>query len=221
MISALQTLPFVPSTSTGTQQKVEARLLSSKLLATEVKLAIGHLRRVIDPMLRPKTRDKEEVQSRRSDTGDHDEDGRAIVSGDELEMPSDIRPNSTGYVLDEADDSVDDAGWESGSMYGFESGEDDGGKESENENENENENEVDIKDGGDEESGSDLPPKRPKFTNNNEKRTPAVTTTSTFLPSLSTGFIRGDSDSEFESDSEGEGVKSSRKNRRGQRARQA
>ncbi|CAK5270301.1 unnamed protein product [Mycena citricolor] len=94
------------------------------------------------------------------------------------------------------DDSEDGGGWESGSIDG--DGWESGTVHSEN-------------------SDEEAPPlKKTKATAAPKATVPS--TTSQFLPSLSVGFIRGDSDSDVDDGAE---VAPERKNRRGQRARRA
>ena len=117
-------------------------------------------------------------------------------------------------VLEEDDQEVDDGGWESGSI-------DSSAQESEDERTSEGDDNQESDSGDDEvppakkmKTSSAHPPAK-STTTKPETKTPGAAA-STFLPSLSVGFTRGDSDSEPEDiDS------APKKNRRGQRARRA
>lgn len=186
---------------------VHSRVLSSKVLATEVTSAINKLRHFLDPQLLDKLE---------SPTTEHKETER-------LSKKLKIEPKKakTELKASESKQELEDDGWESGSihdeMVGIElepkrihksSGESD--QESNDEldassSEDSSDNDLDI-------SHTKLKPSKPSKS----------TTQSTFLPSLSVGFIRGDSDSDWsDGDDDPNDKHGGRKNRRGQRARRA
>ena len=135
-----------------------------------------------------------------------------LSDGDGLEG-ADQRPEPA-TLIDEADDLVDDDGWESGSVDGMQlrSGDDDDDDDDETEEEEEEE-EV--------EKSSRQNSKQLKPSLILESLNPSKSAaSSTFLPSLSVGYIKGDSDSDIEP-SDSETAANRKKNRRGQRARQA
>ncbi|KIM89335.1 hypothetical protein PILCRDRAFT_813271 [Piloderma croceum F 1598] len=212
----LSTNLLVPAVAGTPLSKVQSRLLSSKILATEVAAVIEDLKLILQPKSNDTThevevhgdnRDAEKLLERpkkakteASDSDDPDEDA------DELEE-SDKAGWESGVI--DADEEVMD-GWESGSVrsgVGHEdsSSTDNSGTEEEEDSDEENEK----------------PPPRPtrKESAFPQAKSKASAAESTFLPSLSVGFIRGDSDSEW-SDSEAK-TADIRKNRRGQRARRA
>ncbi|KZS90440.1 Bud-site selection protein [Sistotremastrum niveocremeum HHB9708] len=203
--------------------KIVARLRSSKLLAEELKRTIEGLRSVLEG------KSKERQNNEDADDGedqDDSEDWTGIViaedvqEGDAEGMLSDDEGDELG-----AEDDASVAGWESGSIDDEAPGDDidaaealDAGWES---------GSVDSDDVEDVED--DTPPsKRTKGTSapsTKPAKPPQVppqksSTQSTFLPSLSTGFIRGSS-SDGEAFSGDEDAVAPRKNRRGQRARKA
>jgi hypothetical protein len=136
---------------------------------------------------------------------------------------------------DEGDDEgeeveADDAGWESGSISGDDDDDEDGDRPSRFRLSNS----FSGSDSDEDAIAIKPPTKKPK-SKETTKSTKAEAqpskklTSSTFLPSLSTGFTRGGSDDSDPDDDFGEGLEDiigkgkpgERKNRRGQRARQA
>ncbi|KIP05392.1 hypothetical protein PHLGIDRAFT_128949 [Phlebiopsis gigantea 11061_1 CR5-6] len=213
--------PVTSAVAGSNLAKVQGRLLSSKVVAAEVQAIVEEIRLVVFPEMK-QTAPAEDLAD-----GDGDEAVaqppakktklvRADDSAENAAEDSSEEEGSLGEqaVLDEDDDAVDDAGWESGSVGG-EPGIASDGEESEDEEEQ----------GSDEESDEDAedPPTRSTKTASSKKATAKVLTKageSTFLPSLSVGFTRGDSDASDIDD--GEAAKADpRKNRRGQRARRA
>lgn len=225
-------------TSSGSQQvraKVENRLCSSKAVADAVKSTISWVVGEDGAKLGRPAKEKAVV-------GKFGAKGAQIVrKPDESDAESDdelVVPRNRATIAEEEDSddelgmgerAADDAGWESGSVDGGDarlapaSSDEESGGES------------------DDESGSQsdassvaVPVKRTK-TMPSAKATKAAkaemakaVTSSMFLPSLSTGFTLGDSDSDpdLDPDVDGKGIVGrkgapERKNRRGQRARQA
>ncbi|KAH7915489.1 Bud-site selection protein [Hygrophoropsis aurantiaca] len=214
-----------PGTSLG---KVQSRLLSSKVLASEVSSVIEGLKRITHPQPEAYDASVDEGEgtilppskkTRRAE-------GKPIKNkpqGDILHGVNDnhnVESDSNGDVNDTDGEGGHD-GWESGTVSGNETiSRDD--LES-------NSGHSDLDDGDDarnsDQSDNDLndaPVSRKRLAS--PESVPAKkgksTTQSAFLPSLSVGFTRGDSDSEW-SDSDEKAVDEVKKNRRGQRARRA
>ncbi|KAH7322098.1 Bud-site selection protein [Rhizoctonia solani] len=218
MVQAALAEVDIPSFESVTGEAKQA-VLSSKILAGEVGRLCTALKELVEPPVAKtpepdngsEAEEEEEkewkgVLSDRDEGEDWDEapDSAALESAlsklgipfdsvsHDLPPESDSDSETDSVVLDEDEDEedVDDgASWESGSV----------------DSEGNVRRAVSISS-----SGSSLPPKKqPKTTNKTESR---------FLPSLATGFIRGDSDG---SDIEDADAAPERKNRRGQRARKA
>lgn len=194
---------------------IESRLLSSKVLAQEIAEAIESLKLIIN----------RETQKSHSDSDDSDGDtdnDRMNAKVSDLEEASDNGDSDdgskeqdtdgadewTGFVPEEGSEAdelnVDENGWESGTVYSDEGGEE--GTETGSLSDADSTT-LNAKSG----SSSKMKGGISKITTS--------TGESAFLPSLSVGFVGGDSDwSENESDAGGPPAK---KNRRGQRARKA
>ena len=186
--------------------KLQSRLLSSKILAGEIALVVTSLESLLQPS---------DVDT--SAQGDGDEQIHRVkksrkVAGFEAEEGSsrdkhiadEGTEDATQAILDD-EDPVED-GWESGSILG---GEEDSVAESDGDNE----------DSGASPHLTEPPPK--------SQPTPSTAATkksgiqSTFLPSLSVGFVRGSDDSDFSDNDAKVADIEMKKNRRGQRARRA
>ena len=245
----VKTLTVAPSASSSTSaplfSKVENRLCSSKVVADTIKPTVAWVTGEEGARLLSKTgpaprasqaaeKDQERPSSSKPaksglvlENGDSDQAGSDNESGHEADRVIEPRMQVVGSdeelegEFDEEEEAADAAGWESGSVSDGPAGEQIalGSDES---------------DGGDSDAVS-LPPV-PKANRQREISAPpkkkpksaatAAVTSSMFLPSLSTGFTLGDSDSDpdLDDDIDGAGVignKTVRKNRRGQRARQA
>ncbi|EIM86046.1 Bud-site selection protein [Stereum hirsutum FP-91666 SS1] len=197
--SAIATeLPPGTSTSTNTDPKVDSRLLSSKALASEVNLFVASLRLVINPQAKLDTEAESprptKLQKQDLPEGDHQ-------SESEAEDIADLRIEDE--PVDESSAVLEGDGWESGTI--------DGDSDEDDEDE-------DHKSSDGEERAPKSQQEKPKATYATSVKERPKPTESAFLPSLSVGFTRGDSDSEF---SDGEEKPTERKNRRGQRARRA
>ena len=208
--------------------KVHARLLSSKILADTVHAIVDSLREVFNPSLaKGKTKvgdaegeseeDNEEEEVDKD--GDGDEEDVAVYSRAEKKAkPAHPDDGETGSGAE-----ADNAGWESGTVDGAEVGEGAGwesgsiDEEAEVAMTNSSNTDDDSDDDGDNSSSadSDTPPAK------KAKPSSKAGGASTFLPSLSVGYTRGDSDASDISDGEGAAGDVPRKNRRGQRARRA
>ncbi|KAF5360473.1 hypothetical protein D9756_004723 [Leucocoprinus leucothites] len=186
--------------------KVHSRLLSSKILATEILSLCEDLRQLLGHQ--PKKSRRED------DAGDQPEASRIakILVSQKGKTMTNIHAGAEFEVSpDEEERIIDGTGWESGTVDeeeepnadNWDSGISSGNKEPED-----SESENDIKSG-----------RHMKLTQAVAKQPSSAT--STFLPSLSVGFIRGSDESDW-SDAEAKLADSGqKKNRRGQRARRA
>lgn len=178
---------------------VQSRLLSSKVLAVDVSRIIEGLRRLLNPVERiyHAEVDKAEVSppQKKKQKAQQNE---SLPKVPPVDIPSEHESRA----------DLEDDGWESGTVSdGDHFVQGDSG----------------VDEGPDEEDDSisdfdgcnDLPVPRERPSRGESKATQ-----STFLPSLSVGFVRGDSDTDF-SDSEEKAADTAKKNRRGQRARRA
>ncbi|KAJ6508814.1 Bud-site selection protein [Mycena sanguinolenta] len=205
-------LPLSSAPTPIPNSKVYARLLSARALGAAVAQTVAAMRAVLLPPPDADADAEAGAGAGADEVGDEDEDEED--AGEEGED-------------DEEGADVDAAGWESGSVDGGDSDEEQDGEE-------------DDTDGW--ESGSvhsDAPPPPPKktkaasvsasATKAQTKAAPAnakvasqgktTTSASQFLPSLAVGYVRGGSDDSDVEDADAGGGE--RKNRRGQRARQA
>ena len=215
--------------------KVHARLLSSKILSDAVHAVVDSLREVLNPSLakgRTKVGDSEEESEEDSEgeeaDGDDGEEDVAVHS----------RAGKKAKLVHSDDESgseaeADDAGWESGTVEGgevdegagWESGsiDEEGEIAVENPSDQTDEGSDDDSDDDDNDNSGvnfDGPPaKKAKLLGKEAGAKSTASSISTFLPSLSVGYTRGDSDASDISD--GEAADAPRKNRRGQRARRA
>ncbi|KAF9241182.1 Bud-site selection protein [Melanogaster broomeanus] len=179
--------PVVLGTPGTPMAKVHGRILSSKVIASQVMLTVEALRNLelgeADDYAPRKLSKKREMQSIQANN---------VVPTRHNDEESSREGNWEDENAEEP--NVDDDGWESGTVSG------DAGSATSNRDDDD-----------------DPPSKGIKKTTSQ----PVVLKgQSEFLPSLSVGFTRGDSDSEF-SDSEARLADSTKKNRRGQRARRA
>lgn len=247
-ITTLLTPTETPSTSHSQQvkSKVENRLCSAKAVAEAVKTVVSWTvgeegAKLVRPVKGKPTlagAQKRTPSKAERKTKDAERDETDAGAEDEVDMDAILRRMDKTAAVDgdESDDDLaiedtaaDEAGWESGSI--------DGGDDSEAEEDSEGSVESEAEADSESESSSvAIPTKKSKVASvaitkpSKTKATPAASravTSSTFLPSLSTGFTLGDSDSDpdLDPDVDGAGIVgkkgAERKNRRGQRARQA
>ena len=178
------------------------------------------------------TYDSEDENVSETDKGTHHEDkvhkqhaeaksGREDDSGDEVNSDNQEEFNGFSYeVTDEENNSmyggsdlpVDDDGWESGSIHDENASQHDPHDESPSDNTASSSRSPPRKASR---KGHTTPPSRQSAPTGKSKAE------STFLPSLSVGFVRGGSDSDWSDGDEAAGDIPKRKNRRGQRARKA
>jgi hypothetical protein len=212
-LSASLIAPAAPSSA---ECKVQSRLLSSKVLAADVSRIIKGLRRLLN--LEERVFDAEEEGPESADVSQHPKKKRKTCDGEGLhkippvDVPSD-RPEGESIANIEDEDD----GWESGTVS-------DGGHSVQGNLRSvsrSNKGSDDYEDNSTPE-GDDVDPSVPRGGPGPDvkRSSKASTTQSAFLPSLSVGFIRGDSDTDF-SDSETKTADGIKKNRRGQRARRA
>jgi BUD22 len=220
--------------------KLESRVLSSKMLATEVKTVLDHLRRIVEP-LAPSS---EKMNGTHDDGGDEDEE----AEGDAEDENDDDSETSKRVPAARSDLHASESDEDSSVYDDDELRQVHGGLSQRSFEASESDNEVSNADDAGWESGSisptSPPPKRLKL---GHRATPSVTggstdeseedvqsndasdsdevlTSSRFLPSLNVGFTRGESDGSDWSGAEDDANAADgkqRKNRRGQRARQA
>ena len=221
---------------------VKARLLSSKVLAQEINNVVQLLRAIVGLEGKENVRETSEVSDTR-DVGiatdsnqrskairleEESDDGSSATSeeaavegwtgfGDDDESDQHDKDENDIAETDEEGRAAEAAGWESGTVGDSDEDSDDNPSDEDRPGEGEDEDE-DEKSGSDDElaSMSSLDPGPSK------KARPAKAKAgeSSFLPSLSVGFVKG-SDSEW-SDAEADAADlPQKKNRRGQRARKA
>ncbi|KAJ3731090.1 Bud-site selection protein [Lentinula guzmanii] len=195
--------------------KIQSRLLSSRVLSTEVSAAVEDLRSVIVPP-----------------TGSQDGDVSAELDESASERPkkmkkveedSDVEMDLGEGVpdhVDEADEDEADADeWESGTIGDDEKEPDDGWESGSVVGESEGYMDEDSYSDNQEEPKRSFQKPDPIAGPSNTNSKPP-TGNSTFLPTLSTGFIRG-SDSDWSDNEDNAADIGQKKNRRGQRARRA
>ncbi|CAL1713097.1 unnamed protein product [Somion occarium] len=218
---------IAPTTPGSPAAKVHAHILSSKALAAEVTSVVQGLRNVLSPAKADQVPGEEDEEfnvpepprkaakiepelKTAKNADDEDEDDTSAGSEWSEEVLN---------VVDKDDEEIDDGGWESGSVDGGEDSESD--SDSDSDGEDENGSRLTKKQG----KIAPIPPAKGKDGISAAKSVIKASTSaaaSTFLPSLSVGFTRGDSDASDVEDAEVDAVDGgTRKNRRGQRARRA
>jgi len=196
--------------------KVQSRILSSKILAAGVNTAMEDLRAVVQPVEDSQDADvsvDDDIPERpRKLKKMEGKTSKAKAEDGDVEMDLDT---TDGKISEQTpDDEVDAAGWESGTV-GDDEREPGDGWESTSLGDNESDGYMD-EDTPDVDEGSMKP-----TTKIGTARSRNQDGQSTFLSSLSTGFVRGNSDSDW-SESEAKVADfAQKKNRRGQRARRA
>ncbi|CCM03541.1 uncharacterized protein FIBRA_05675 [Fibroporia radiculosa] len=218
-----------PSASRSVAAKVETRLLSSKIVAAEINAVLLALRETLNPGSKKLQVDATETHD--DDTvhlpkpGDTKSHVRAIDSDEESSGSHDAQEQGLGWESESVEGGDPGDGWESGSI-------DDSRIRIQDTSSN---------DGSDDDGDEDFPHPSESPAHSDalvidsmtRKAATSVSTLkdakdkaksrgeSTFLPSLSVGFTRGDSDASDWSDGEANIADGGRKNRRGQRARRA
>jgi hypothetical protein len=218
--TVIETLsPESTSSHTEVLKKVENRICSAKNAADEMKRAVAWLMGEEGSKLGGPTKKAEvstPAKSGKKAKKEVEDEGE-----DEMDLKRQkVVVDSDDEGSDEDEGDVDEAGWESGSV----SGGDDVGPSTKQ-----------IADSDSEDDEDSVPVRPTKKTKTKEVKSkptkqaqPSKTlTSSTFLPSLSTGFTRGGSDDSDPDDDFAEGLEDiigkgktgERKNRRGQQAR--
>jgi hypothetical protein len=192
-----------------TLAKIQSRLLSSKILAAQVSASVESLRFLIEPSVKHRT--------------------SKTFATDKMSNQNFQPPISEGHEM--PDLNADDAGWESGTI----NEQDDDDQESASSESSISDNTDRLHDwaverqeiyseDGSSSSGDELRLKPIKSNSRQVTETKPKENTgnshSTFLPSLSVGFIKGSDNSDLDEAEAKEGDMP-RKNRRGQRARRA
>ena len=213
-----------PVTPGSPSAKIQSRLLSSKILAGEIALVVTGL----ESLLQPSDVDVSYTAAQGDDDGlihrakkskkvagfetqeesvlDWPQAGKKSQkeegSPGEKQMAGEDTEDARQAILDD-EDQVED-GWESGSISG-----------------GEEENDVAESDGGNNDLEASPHPTKPSLKSQPTAGMKKSGIQSTFLPSLSVGFVRGSDDSDFsDSDAKVADIEI-KKNRRGQRARRA
>lgn len=202
--------------------KVQSHLLSSKVLAQEVSAVVDALKLILKP--EPKNTDEGEDDGEENEDAEDEapksrskkpriakEDEESSDSEGDADSDADSEPRQA--ILSDDEEEGGDDGWESGSIDGGEGQGDKDVEDSESEDEDEESESGDTK-------KKQAEPAKPKPKPSKDVSSKGKAGESTFLPSLAVGYTRGDSDSDW-SDGEAAVVDTVKKNRRGQRARQA
>lgn len=201
--SELSSNLLIPAEPGSSLAKVQARLLSSKVLANAAITVVQSILRTLHP-------DTPKAQSPGVANAEEDTEAELLEPAGKLGqlLARSAEEDSDGEQDEDVSSPDLDTKVGSPEFEGF----DDGGSEDSGVVQ------------GDTSEGSDDDLSSRVGDDPSRSLAPQITTgtkgESTFLPSLSVGFIRGDSDSDY-SDGEAASVVGGRKNRRGQRARRA
>ncbi|KAH9480302.1 Protein bud22 [Psilocybe cubensis] len=245
MTKELESNLITPATPGTTLAKIQSRLLSSKILAQQITATITSLKYLLDPALKQRVKggDSEGLPSTTVDPDSERPSKIRKESSASDAVKTKVKAEKVKAAAVDSDreefsdsEEVDEAGWESGTVDGdggggrgdddgWESGSIDGGDGAAVNNDSSDEDDS-SEEGSESESESDdeLTVKKldskPKAPTAKSAKSATSTTKmeSTFLPSLSVGFVRGSDDSDF-SEGEDKSGGAPKKNRRGQRAR--
>ncbi|PPR01738.1 hypothetical protein CVT24_001558 [Panaeolus cyanescens] len=209
----------------STLAKIQSRLLSSKVLAAQVAASVVSIKALLDPSLKQRNKALEQpaMESFEERPTKISKVSVRPITPDE-EGSNDAKDSHSGN--DDAEwesgsvdeDSAD--GWESGSVSGSD-GEGIGLRNEDDDDDSEEGSSDDQGDSSDDELAvRPVNPRTQKAASSQPAKTKSSKAESTFLPSLSVGFVRGSDDSDF-SETEGNVADMPKKNRRGQRARRA
>ena len=213
--------------------KIQSRLLSSKILAEEVATVWDHLKNVLHPKAEAEdlemteedvhfTRPKKSRQAAGGETG-------SVLSGSREGQRNYLSPDGHRNKV-VATEEVEEIGWESGTVGDDEKDVDDGWESDLMAEGRGGSDEADGEDMDSEEDsegfGVEPPANKPsgKVATSRPAKVTAKSSVqqSTFLPSLSVGFTRGEpGDSDLSQSEVKAGDIELKKNRRGQRARRA
>ncbi|KAH7102508.1 Bud-site selection protein [Auriculariales sp. MPI-PUGE-AT-0066] len=191
------------------------RVLSSKLLASTLQTALDDLRSKVNPPT---------AETATNDPSDPAAASQSDESAEEGDV--DMVSGADDIILDDADENASNAGWESGSVDDTAPAQGLGDGESEDHTRTPHGHasndldpmEEDESDNGDTDQ-DEVSENEDRGTSSRGKLAAGTASSSMFLPSLAVGFARGE-DSDW-SDGEAKVADGVRKNRRGQRARQA
>lgn len=200
---------------------MHSRLLSSKFLAKQVADSVLSLKALLDPSIKTSGTKATTFDVPHEVGMDDEVEESEINAVGERPAKRSKAVESSGKEDDDLEQPDDDGGWESGTVDGASDPDPEGWESGSIEQSEED---------SDSDSGLVVPsssnkakklPSNPQPTSKvNESKS---TSSSTFLPSLSVGFIRGNSsDSDIDEDgADGQAGDIPKKNRRGQRARRA
>ena len=205
-----------------TVAKVQSRLLSSKFLSIQVATSLEALKVLLNPALK---------QNEPENNAHHASSDKGIERTSKLrnEMPTLLASKTSENAPSTLDNSnqtadIDMEGWESGSINEGGVEEPDDGWESGDIGPNDAQDDEHSSNQESESEDNEMIVKiKPKLSKPGKTvKSLSSKNESTFLPSLSVGFIRGGSDDSNWSETEGKGTDlEPKKNRRGQRARRA
>ena len=204
-----------------TVAKIQSRLLSSKFLSMQVATSLEALKVLLNPALKQNVPENNNAHASSSDKG--------------IERPSKLRKempilhasSSTEKAQSRLDNSnqtldIDMEGWESGSINEDGDEESDDGWESGDIGPNDTQDSEHVSNLESESKNNEANVKTKPSKTGKTVKSISSKNVSTFLPSLSVGFIRGGSDDSDWSEAEDKGTDlEPKKNRRGQRARRA
>lgn len=218
---------------------VESRFLSSKRIAAEIQTVLQAIRKEVtgeSGSKAPKATAMKAVhdtsgpavraQSTARGVGSSDEEGEDEEQPVDSEGEEDAEGEGAGWESGTVADGEAEDGWESGSVDDAAIGGGHmGGKGRlalDSDPESSDASEASSQPASKRKKQPEPKPSAVQAAMKNAKSKPkASAAESTFLPSLSVGFVRGDSDASDWSDAEANVADSTRKNRRGQRARRA
>lgn len=236
--SELQLTPVPEVEKSKAASLVESRFLSSKTLSKEVDRVLQSFRALLGggtvagDAASPDNDDPEEWggfgagDSNTKSAATAAKKGKQIaktrVAADEgSDGSDDEKVDGLQYSSNFEDEEGDADGWESGSVQGDGAQPEHASDDSDNSEKGSDDDEANASS-----LDADAPPKKPKKATTKQKPSAQESSNpasgSTFLPSLSVGFIPGDSDSEWsDGDADAGDLPKQKKNRRGQRARKA
>jgi hypothetical protein len=201
------------SAQEGPPAKVHSRLLSSKILATEISSLCNDLRGLLGHESK-----KSRMQADGNDVDTPEIQKDSTRRETKPSVMSHEGPKSDVDSEDEEESGIDESGWESGTVDeehgadGWNSGINPLGEEESDDPETD--------DDGGSESGRRTKPARPGASvKAPQKPSDPSGTASTFLPSLSVGFVLGSDESDWSDNEANIADVGKKKNRRGQRAR--
>ena len=222
---------LIPAAAGTPASKIQSRLLSSKILAEEVATVLEHLKNALHPKAKDDLEMTEEdihfthPKKLRQPPGDETD---SVPPGSREGQRNYLSPGGgrDGVIATEEADEID---WESGTVGDDEKDVDDGWGPDLLTEERDGSDEEDSEDVDSEGSGVEPPANKPSGKVATSKPRPPARVTgkssvqqSTFLPSLSVGFTRGEpGDSDMSESEVKAGDIELKKNRRGQRARRA